>query len=66
VSLLETTSGKFIRTFDGMLEGVNCVAFSPDGKWLAIGAGGHQTRGAGPGAVRIWDVEKGTLVKELK
>jgi WD40 repeat protein len=66
VILLEITTGKLIRTFEGNAEGVNCVAFSPDGKWLAVGSGGHDGRVQGPGAIRIWDVSTGNLVKELR
>ena len=66
VILLETKTGKLVRTFDGNSEGVNCVTFSPDGRWLAVGAGGHDGRKNGPGAVRVWDVRDGSIAKELK
>jgi WD40 repeat protein len=36
---------------------VACVAFSPDGKWVATGC--HD------GKVRLWDAEKGTIVREI-
>ncbi len=39
-----------------------CADFSPDGKLLATGSG-HWTRG---GLVRVWDVEKRTVVKSFR
>jgi WD40 repeat protein/tRNA A-37 threonylcarbamoyl transferase component Bud32/Flp pilus assembly protein TadD len=41
----------------------DCVAFSPDGKWLASGYGG----GFGiPGAVAVWDAGSGQLVRVFR
>ncbi|RIB24622.1 WD40-repeat-containing domain protein, partial [Gigaspora rosea] len=39
---------------------VSCLAFSPDGNYLAVGETGHQPR------ILIWDVSTKTLVNELK
>src|SRR5882672_865812 len=50
------------------LEGLNAelieaLAFSPDGKWLAVGSG---LEGENGGEVCIWDVEKAKLKTVLK
>ncbi|CAI2177185.1 1880_t:CDS:10 [Funneliformis geosporum] len=39
---------------------ISCVAFSPDGNYLAVGETGHQPR------ILIWEVQSKTLVNELK
>ncbi|CAG8720678.1 32047_t:CDS:2, partial [Racocetra persica] len=39
---------------------ISCLAFSPDGNFLAVGETGHQPR------ILIWDVVSRTLVNELK
>ncbi|CAG8614166.1 13200_t:CDS:10, partial [Ambispora leptoticha] len=39
---------------------ISCLAFSPDGNYLAVGETGHQPR------ILIWDVITKTLVNELK
>jgi serine/threonine protein kinase len=41
----------------------NCLAFSPDGRWLASGAGGG---GAVPNEVKFWDARTGQEVFTLK
>ncbi|PKK75650.1 WD40 repeat-like protein [Rhizophagus irregularis] len=39
---------------------ISCVAFSPDGNFLAVGETGHQPR------ILIWEVQSRTLINELK
>ena len=41
----------------GHEKGVNCVAFSPDGKYIATGSSDH--------TVKIWDAKSGTELKQL-
>jgi WD40 repeat protein/serine/threonine protein kinase len=57
IQLWDVTTGKKLPTLEGHRTQIQCLAFSPDGKWLASGA-------AGPDAtVRIWDVASGKLEK---
>lgn len=39
---------------------ISCIAFSPDGKYLAVGERGHLP------SINVWNVESGNLVTELK
>ena len=48
--LWETAPARKLATLHGFLQGMNSVAFSPDGKRLAIGGDGNE-------AVKLWDVE---------
>jgi eukaryotic-like serine/threonine-protein kinase len=51
---------------------VYAVAYSPDGKWLALGGGGNpfwETAGTGgmrPGEVILWDAATGTPIRTLR
>jgi WD40 repeat protein len=51
--LLSSNDGQPVRDLEGSLPDVGCLAFSPDGKWLA-GGSRH-------GAVAVWDVTSGKL-----
>jgi WD40 repeat protein len=55
VLLWDMEMGKELRRFDGHAAGVNCGAFSRDGRW-ALSCGIDKT-------IRLWDVETG---KELR
>lgn len=48
--LWETSSLREVATLKNFLQGVNSVAFSPDGDRLAVGSDGKE-------AIKLWDVE---------
>jgi WD40 repeat protein len=51
-----------LLTLEGHTQAVNCVAFSPDGRWLASGGGEHGI----PGELKIWDSFTGREVSALR
>jgi len=57
VQLWEPETGKLLFTFTGRQGYINSVAFSPDSQILA--SGGND------GAVRLWNVATGELIREL-
>lgn len=72
VRLVRTADGKEVHRFTGHPGYVTQVAFSPDGRRLAVG-GFHFISGSGlkpaeayPGWVRVWDVEDEYLLEELR
>lgn len=59
LSLWEARSGRMIRRFDeSELDTVAGIAFAQDGRLLASGSADRQ--------VRIWDVERGTVVRRFE
>jgi serine/threonine protein kinase/WD40 repeat protein len=46
----ETATQRQLGTFDSFLQGMHSVAFSPDGKRMAIGGNGSE-------AIKLWDME---------
>lgn len=70
IRIWDTETGKTVRTIRGEIgegdEGkINCLALSPDNKYLAVGGylpGGLEDRGA----IRIYDFESGELLGLLK
>jgi len=68
LKLWDATSGAMVREFKaykvkefekGHQDSVFAAAFSPDGKFLASGSGGLER------IIKIWDVAKGTVVRDL-
>ncbi|HEY9174488.1 MAG TPA: protein kinase [Verrucomicrobiae bacterium] len=57
--LCDLTTGQEIATLHGFLQGAHSVAFSPDGKRLAIGSNGNE-------AIKLWDVESRQELLTLK
>ncbi len=57
VKLWDVTSLQ-LRTLRGHTRPVNCVAFSPDGRWLASGSNDR--------TIKIWDVEAGREADKLR
>jgi WD40 repeat protein/serine/threonine protein kinase len=57
VMVWDTQTGRELLTLRGRIGGVNCVAFSSDGRWIASGSGnGNQPAN---GDVKIWDSQTG-------
>jgi WD40 repeat protein len=54
VRVWDVAARRLILTLSGNEGGVHSVAFNPDGKRLASGAGAFD----GPGEIRVWDVAK--------
>src|SRR5262249_4461892 len=66
--LIEIATGKEIRRYEGFADWVNCVAFSPDGHYLAAGFGtgtSADTGGRADTSVRLWDVSTGQEIHRL-
>jgi WD40 repeat protein len=63
----DVATGKVALTPEGVLRGVNGVAFSPDGKLLAAAVGNYlPAKGGVNGEVRVWDATTGQLVCNLR
>lgn len=58
VLIADTSSGKVVARLVGLSERIESVAFSPNGKWLAV-AGGKPGK---MGEIQIWDWEKSKLL----
>jgi len=54
-----------ILTKHGDSDDVHCLAFSPDGRFLASGGWYEQSLGSSYGAIEIWDVATGKPVHEF-
>jgi WD40 repeat protein/serine/threonine protein kinase len=57
VMVWDTQAGRELLTLRGHRRGVNCVAFSPDGRWIGSGSGTDNQRDNGE--VKIWDSQTG-------
>lgn len=58
IYMLDTKSGKIVKTLEGLIGGVSTLTFSPDGSHLAAGCGMERD-------IRIWNVDTGELSAEL-
>ena len=61
VRLVETQTGKEIRTFEVPQQGVAAIAFSPDGKTLALGSGSAVHLRDADGAKEIRQINSGVV-----
>ncbi len=63
VQLWDAVTGGHLRTLTGHMDDVNCIAFSPDGYFIASGAGGFDD--PGESTVRLWRVSDGALLETM-
>ncbi len=64
VSIIEVSSGKLLHALPGHTGGSHRVAFSRDGRYLAVACGSIFTENHG--AVKIWDISAGRLLRTLE
>jgi WD40 repeat protein len=62
LTLWDARSGRKLRGFTGLKGGVNTAAFSPDGRFVAVGSGYHQDYQPAEGRLSVWDVLTGRLL----
>jgi WD40 repeat protein len=55
IKLWDTNTGREIRSFSGHSDGVNSVAFSPDGRQLISGSRDN--------TIKLWDIATGTEIR---
>jgi hypothetical protein len=60
VVICDLATGKEVRRYMGQ-----CVAFSPDGKWYAVGSRGVSGKSFNVGVIRLYDRETGKQRREL-
>jgi WD40 repeat protein len=65
VSVWKAQSGRLLHEITGSKTKEACLAFSPDGKYLATGGGFDKPMGTGDYRVRIWELKTGKLKLQL-
>ena len=63
VTVWDVTTGKLLRTFDKEPGAVSALAYSPDGRYLAVGRGFNI--GAGKAHAHLYDAATGKLVRSF-
>jgi WD40 repeat protein len=66
VRLLDAETGKELRKFPAASGHPGRIAFSSDGKLLAIGGDGRSQSGRTRGRVELWEVENGKLARTIE
>jgi WD40 repeat protein len=59
VAVWDMASGRQLHQLTGAKSGEGCLAFSPNGKYLATGGRSDSTTGSGDFRVRVWEVSTG-------
>ena len=62
VRLMDTSTGKVIRTLGGHADYVRSIVFSPDGKQVLAGGGPPQQWGE----IKVWDAATGALLRTMR
>lgn len=63
VKLWDLATGRLQRTLEGHYGGVDAVALSRDGRWVA--SCGEFVFGSPPGSVKLWNAATGALVRDF-
>ena len=62
LTLWDAQSGRSLQRLTGLKGAVNSVAFSPDGKLIAVGSGYQRSTNLFEGHLSVWDAESGLLL----
>jgi WD40 repeat protein len=62
LTLWDARSGQRLRGLAGLKGGVNSAAFSPDGRFVAVGSGYHRGDQPAEGHLSVWEVVTGRLL----
>src|SRR5262245_10776110 len=63
IKLWRVSDGAFLRTLQGAYTGINGIAFTPDGQFIA--SGGDNAFGSGQADVLLWRVSDGAIVRQF-
>ncbi|HKB04976.1 MAG TPA: protein kinase [Gemmataceae bacterium] len=66
VKLWDTSTGRRVYSLEGHTDIVACVAFSPDGRYLASGSSVQLPLLPRLGEVKVWDVRSGENVRTIR
>ncbi len=60
----DVRTGQLLRTIRARCDSVDCVSFSPDGRWLLTC--GPNYKDSADGAIQFWDAQTGELAREFR
>ena len=66
IKLWEFPSGRLVKKISGHKDPVYCLAFSPDGRYLASGSGPILASMDGDRTIKIWNSSTGQLVRSIE